>query len=143
MAYFPDMSHYVYGATFPERHILNVGWLSKDHPFERRPSPEWVINRLRNRVADPVNLYRGVHACEFCPEPPRKTLPSGIEMPDYPREILGNGEIRLRALDWKIFVAPVLIYHYVLAHEYLPPDEFIAALAADLPQPVLRNGVWR
>jgi hypothetical protein len=64
-------------------------------------------------------------------------------MPDYPREILGNGEIRLRALDWKIFVAPVLIYHYVLAHEYLPPDEFIAALAADLPQPVLRNGVWR
>ncbi len=114
--YFPDLSHYVYGQTFPERHIFNIGWLS---------------------------LYRGKHACEFCPEPPKKRLPGGIETLDYPAEILGNGEIRVRALDGKIYVAPVLIYHYIVCHEYLPPRVFIDAVAADLPPPVVRDGVWR
>jgi hypothetical protein len=61
------------------------------------------------------------------------------------RYALGNGEIRVRALDGRIYVAPVLIYHYVVSHGYLPPGEFIAAVTAtaDLPQPVLRDGVWR
>lgn len=143
MAYFPDLSHYVYGTTFPEPHILNIGWLSKDHRYERGPSPEWLIKNLRDRIAAPVNLYRGKHACEFCPEPPMKRLAGGIEVADHPENTLGNGEIRVRALDGRIYVAPVLIYHYIVCHEYLPPGEFLAAAAADLPQPVLRDGVWR
>jgi hypothetical protein len=141
--YFPDFSHYVYGREFPESHILNVGWLSKEHAFKRGPSPEWLVIRLRDRIAAPVNLFRGSHACEFCPEPPTKTLPGGIKIADHPKHTLGNGEIRVRALDGKIYVAPVLICHYVECHQYLPPSEFIEAVEADLPQPVLRNGVWR
>lgn len=81
--------------------------------------------------------------CEFCPEPPKRALPGGIEILDHPEEALGNGEIRVRALDGKIYVAPVLICHYVVCHQYLPPKEFIAADKADLPPPVLRDGVWR
>jgi hypothetical protein len=72
-----------------------------------------------------------------------KKLPGGIETLDYPEEMLGNGEIRVRGLDGKIYVAPVLIFHYISRHEYLPPGVFLEAVAADLPQPVLRNGVWR
>jgi hypothetical protein len=143
MAYYPDLSHYVYGRTFPEAHILNVGWLSKEKPYERGPSPQWLGSRLRDRIAAPVNLYRGYHACEFCPEPSKKKLPGGIETFDYPEEMLGNGEIRVRALDGKIYVSPVLILHYIDSHDYLPPEVFLDAVAADLPQPVLRNGVWR
>jgi hypothetical protein len=141
--YFPDLSHYVYGRTFPEAHILNVAWLSKEHPYQQGPSPEWLVGHLRDRIAQPVNLYRGSHACEFCPEPPTKELAGGIEIRDYPKETLGNGEIRVRALDGKIYVAPVLILHYIECHGYLPPRVFIEAVAADLPQPVLRDGVWR
>src|SRR5580700_10918137 len=128
MAYFPDLSHYVYGRTLPEPHILNIGWLSKDHPHRRGLLPEWLVARLRDRITAPVELYRGFHVCEFCPEPPKKRLPSGLEIPDWPADTLGNGEIRIRALDGKIYVAPVLIYHYVTRHGYLPPPEFIAAL---------------
>ena len=122
---------------------MNVGWLSNEHPYERGISPEWLVSRLRIRIASPVNLYRGKHACEFCPKPPNKTLAGGIEVPDYPEDTLGNGEIRVRALDGKIYVAPVLVCHYIACHEYLPPQVFIDAVAADLPQPVLRDGVWR
>jgi hypothetical protein len=143
MAYYPDGSHYVYARTLPEPHILNIGWLSKDHPYEQGQSPEWFIGRLRDRISAPVNLFRGRHACEFCPAPPKKRTAGGLEVYDYPEEALGNGEIRVRALDGRIYVAPVLIYHYVVSHGYLPPGEFIAAVTADLPQPVLRDGVWR
>lgn len=143
MAYYPDGSHYVYGRMLPEPHILNVGWLSKEHPHVRGAASDWLIERLRIRIASPVNLYRGYHACDLCPAPPLKTLANGIQMLDHPKERLGNGEIRVRALDGKIYVSPVLIYHYVVGHAYLPPTEFVEALAADLPQPALRDGIWR
>jgi hypothetical protein len=29
-----------------------------------------------------------------------------------------------------VFAAPSLVYHYVAAHDYRPPDEFIAAVLA-------------
>jgi hypothetical protein len=45
-----------------------------------------------------------------------------------PPETRGNGEIRVRATNGTIDVAPVLIYHYVAAHGYMPPDEFISAI---------------
>ena len=135
MAFYPDGSVYVYGSTAPEPYILNVGWLSKDYPYVRGATPDWLLDRLRVRVASPVNLYRGYHVCDFCPESPKKTLPNGIQISDHPTERMGNGEIRVQALDGKIYVAPRLIYHYVSGHGYLPPAEFIAALAADLPQP--------
>jgi hypothetical protein len=141
--YFPDLSRYVYGQALPEAHILNVGWLSKEHPYQRGLSPEWLVAHLRERIAQPVNLYRGKHACEFCPDPSKKRLAGGAEIPDCPDDTLGNGEIRVRALDGKIYVAPVLILHYIGCHEYLPPRAFIEAVAADLPQPMLRDGVWR
>ncbi len=37
----------------------------------------------------------------------------------------GNGEIRITAASGTTYVAPVLILHYVVAHGYLPPQEFI------------------
>ncbi|WP_338285215.1 hypothetical protein [Luteolibacter sp. LG18] len=41
---------------------------------------------------------------------------------------LGNGEIRVRGADGVIYGAPTLIYHYVVAHDYLPPAAFIEAV---------------
>jgi hypothetical protein len=56
-----------------------------------------------------------------------KMLPGGIPMLDPPPETRGNGEIRIAATNGMIYVAPVLILHYVVAHRYLPPQEFVAA----------------
>jgi hypothetical protein len=45
---------------------------------------------------------------------------------------MGNGEIRVPGLSGVVYVAPVLVAHYVEAHNYRPPDEFIqAVLSAD------------
>jgi hypothetical protein len=41
---------------------------------------------------------------------------------------LGNGEIRIPDGPTAMFAAPTLIWHYVEAHGYRPPDRFIAAV---------------
>jgi hypothetical protein len=126
--YFPDLSEYAYGHAPPQRHILNVGWLSKDHPHHQGVVPAELSMRLSEIVRSPVNLYRGSHMCEFCPEPPTIMSPGGIKMVNPPPGTLGNGEVRIRARNGTVYVAPVLIYHYVAVHGYLPPGEFIEAV---------------
>ena len=49
-------------------------------------------------------------------------------MLDAPQRAMGNGEIRVVDTASGItYVAPVLVLHYVVAHGYLPPPEFIDA----------------
>jgi hypothetical protein len=46
------------------------------------------------------------------------------------RVLSGDGEIRVPAADGTLtYVAPNLIYQYLVAHQYLPPDVFRDALA--------------
>jgi hypothetical protein len=60
----------------------------------------------------------GFHVCEFCLQPPEKKPPP---------ETTGNGEIRVVDVHGITYVAPVLVLHYVVAHEYLPPPKFTEA----------------
>jgi hypothetical protein len=41
--------------------------------------------------------------------------------------VQGSGEIRVPG-DRKVYAAPILIHHYVEAHGYKPPEEFIEAV---------------
>ena len=40
---------------------------------------------------------------------------------------LGSAEIRVFGREEGTYAAPDLIYHYVVDHHYLPPEEFIKA----------------
>jgi hypothetical protein len=125
--YFPDLTPYEYGRTEPQANVLNVGWLSAAHPVSSGASDERLIAALRRLADSPVNLYRGSHLCEFCPRPPTKLSPGGIPMLDPLPGTTGNGEIRITATNGTTYVAPVLILHYVVAHGYQPPQEFVDA----------------
>ena len=46
----------------------------------------------------------------------------------HERVELGWAEIRVFGDDGKVYAAPNMIYHYVTAHHYKPPDEFVRAL---------------
>lgn len=131
--YFPDLTPYEYGRTEPQAEVLNVGWLSASHPFPTGPIDDRLVAALQRLVACPVNLYRGSHSCEFCPPPPMKMSPGGIPML-YPLPgTTGNGEIRITATNGIVYVAPVLVLHYVVAHGYLPPQEFVDAAISAMP----------
>jgi nucleoside phosphorylase len=63
---------------------------------------------------------RGFHFCQYC-------VPYSENRLDQ-RVARGNGEIRVRGPAGIVYAAPVLICHYIKAHNYRPPDEFLEAI---------------
>ncbi len=127
MTFYRDLTPYRYSAA-PQPNVLNVGWLSRDQPFPSVPPDERFVDALRRLVAYPTNLARGSHLCEFCPPPKKKLSPGGILMIDPEPGTTGNGEIKVRGGDGLLYVAPVLILHYVSEHHYAPPQQFVEAV---------------
>jgi hypothetical protein len=126
--YFPDLTPYEYGQTEPQPNVLNVGWLSVAQAFPVGIPDERLVRALGRLIASPVNLYRGWHFCEFCSTRAKTVSPGRIRMLDPAARTLGNGEIRVTSAAGITYVAPVLVLHYVVAHGYLPPQEFIDAV---------------
>jgi hypothetical protein len=137
VTYFADLTPYAYHdddivkqvwGTLqyrPRYERLNVGWLDASQPFGRGPVDDGFASALLDVIGDPsVNETRGFHDCEFCP-------PGAAPVPD-PRpdgfSLLAFREIRVPARPGVMFAAPALVWHYVTAHDYQPPAEFIAAV---------------
>jgi len=129
MTYIADLSTYNYGRLRKEHHdpkLLCVGWLDQSVPYNEGCVHPDLVRKLLKLVAKPVNLTRGHHVCQYCD-------PSGIDRygGDNAR---GNGEIRVTGSNGTMYAAPVLICHYIQAHSYRPPDEFLEAVQ-NLPEP--------
>ena len=119
--YFPDLSPW--GQCPYDAHdapFKSIGWLSKDNPFQTGELIPEVLAALRTFTKEAVSFWIacGHHRCEFCPPAGPWTLAN-----------VSNREILVPARG-VIYVAPVLILHYIEAHRYIPPDEFIDALMA-------------
>lgn len=116
---------------------LNIGWLGVQIPFETGLTPQEFKNKLLRFCLDQyiVLITRGFHACEFCWFP-------WTQWDEYDQEdrygssahwaSIGNGEIRVLGKS-AVYAAPALVYHYVVEHQYKPPDEFIEAILTGEP----------
>ncbi len=149
MTWFQDLSECTYwdrGGELFSKWLLAVGWLERDHHFERGTTACSVLDRLCELLIDPWEDYhqrfRGSHTCTLCP-------PSAF--PGH-----GFNSFRHKVGDkWKylrvgannlfipgqgfLYVAPSLIVHYIAVHEYLPPPEFCQAL---LDCPPMRSDAY-
>jgi hypothetical protein len=127
MAYFPDLTPYTYSESAEP--MVNVGWLDREHTFEAGDTDKRLLSALLDLCSRPVNVMRGSHDCDLCGEesPIRATGPSG---PVF----LGNGEIHVRLPSGPIYAAPTLIAHYVAAHGYQPPVDFVHAAIQNAAQ---------
>lgn len=101
-------------------HVRAIGWLSKDQPFPTGAVPSVFISTLRDHIRTAWQPVRsaGVHFCEFCPQPRPGKGRAG-----------GTGNVWIPS-EGAVYVAPELVVHYIEAHKYRPPDEFIAAVMA-------------
>lgn len=111
----------------------NVGWLSAHKPCPTRPpSVEfldalwWVVtSTLHDRRYSRFMRTRGFHCCDLCQPPPASIL---RERYGDHTEGLGSGEIRVFHPNGLILAAPDLVFHYIYAHHYAPPTEFVEAV---------------
>ena len=129
MAYFEDLTPYIYNQTEADERILNIGWLSQENSFPTGKVDKATLHELAKLVEKPLNLFRGFHDCEFCPPRIYEAVEGqfvGRTIRDCPN---GSGEIRVKGKSGLIYVAPTLITHYIETHHYLPPDEFLNAVS--------------
>lgn len=126
MAYYPDLTPYTYLKIASSDEVLNIGWLDIQHPFPKKKAPEALLDVLFERCLHPAIQMRGFHRCTFCDAPNES-----MRVSRHGREnLLGSSEIRITGKDRRVYAAPTLIYHYVAAHDYDPPIEFVEALMA-------------
>lgn len=120
MAYFEDLSIYSYIDRHRLPNLINAGWLDVGHDFTRGAVPQGFLECLKRYCEVGVAHTRGFHECEFCQKPEVPTVINGLK--------LGSAEIRVFGSNNAIFAAPNLILHYVAAHGYRPPQQFIEAV---------------
>lgn len=93
---------------------LAVGWLRGGMAFETGAAPASFLAKLLPfcQPGHTVCLTPAARSCPLC----RQLIPP-----------YGQAEIRVIG-ELDIYAAPDLIYHYVSAHDYLPPPEFVEAV---------------
>lgn len=116
MTYFADLSVYTYGCRDPLPNVVNVGWLDNRHPFPQGDTPpdfRMALSKICVKTRRYPMAYCGVHECEIC------------------GDCFGGHEIRVSEENgMRTYVAPDMIEHYVNAHRYKPPQDFIDAVLA-------------
>jgi hypothetical protein len=125
--FFPDLEAYRYDIPVPLHDVVTVGWLSKEHAYARQDSGADTLEAIERLIGTHrANQMRGYHVCEFCGAEPRVAVSASGE-----HVLIGSAEIWIPSPDLKrIYAAPNLIHHYMSVHGYLPPQEFLDAVAA-------------
>ena len=112
--------------------LLAVGWLGNSVKSSGTVS-EQVVEELIEAYLTKAFFSDGTagwHDCELCPGPEAwysdGKIGPVISWGSQRIRLYGHGHHLLRHGS-VIYIAPVLILHYILDHGYRPPEEFLAA----------------
>ena len=103
-----------------------VGWLGNEHDFPVGKLEHDIIAQIWRASLIPAIQFKGYHNCQLCKHPFGATA---VEFDGQVAKI-GCGIIAVESQPGVLLVAPDLILHYVLSHEYLPPSELLEAICA-------------
>jgi hypothetical protein len=141
--------------------LKNIGWLGIESSYEQGEVTTHLIKKLkeilflhvRNMEDKEKNVFdetksilmhtgfsRGsAYQCHVCREQ-KDILVEPIDLQYYTgnkKILLGINEIQMPSMvKGEYYVFPTMIYHYIVKHKYIPPNEFLNALELfDLDQP--------
>jgi hypothetical protein len=128
MTHYDDLTPYEYDEGAPPG-AVNIGWLSWHHRYPVGTPPQGLVDALARLAKNFTGAYRGYHVCDLGPR--YAEAPCSNTRGDL---FMGHAQIHVPGTGGVVYVAPTLVVHYVEAHWYLPPAEFIRAVfeAADL-----------
>ena len=113
MAHFDDLTPCTYFPGTADK-LRAVGWLENGHPFPKGTTSAAFLARLKQLLVSPWAPidFMGPHFCDLCP----------------PGTRIGCVENLFVPTEDAVLVTPTLIEHYIEAHQYQPPELFIAAV---------------
>lgn len=124
MAQYEDFTNYSY-MKLEDTNTFNIGWLEGRKEINKGEVSQEFLDNLWEYMKCPIHITRGLHCNIDLDEPGSyfKAVYNGCEIK------LGNAEIRV--IDKQagcVYAAPNLILHYIISHNYLPPEKFINAV---------------
>ncbi len=132
MTWYEDLSLCRYLNEGGEETVLAVGWLERDHSYNKGPIREKkkVVDTLVRLLVDPWQpmYFLGYHACSLC-----RRLHTPLTLRHKGTQITMGATNVLVPGNRCIYGAPSLIAHYILDHGYAPPEPFCQALLACPP----------
>lgn len=121
--YYEDLTPYIYSNTDIE--MKNIAWLDASHDYKKGEVSEEFKDRLWKYMRYPVRVTRGFQMCPFCSlgkfEVPTTTFNGQTRK-------VGFYEFSVWGQDNTVYAVTSLIFHYMDAHRYKPPQEFIEAV---------------
>ena len=112
--------------------LKSVGYLSREHDFPRGQISETVFDGLVRLARQPLFQFAGHHDCDLGPCGSNPRPPDlywkGLRVPHQ-----GSSDIFVPDRT-VVYIAPVLILHYIRAHQYLPPARFLESIL-NCPEP--------
>jgi hypothetical protein len=144
VAWYADLQPWCTPGNEDDHKLIAVGWLDLEHPYTRGPVDPKFARKLFDLLVDPwFSAYpAGRHPCPFC----RLTGgPGGVR---FDNVTVGIGVLDLYVpAQGRVYVAPSMIVHYIDAHEYAPPEEFVTAVLScprmrsmDYLRALIKNG---
>lgn len=125
--HFSDLSHYAYLLPTGLAHVLTVGWLHASQAYPRGTVRAATLEKLKRLVlVQPAMQTRGHSACEVCGRYEVELVAA------QGARILGSAEVWVpdSQVAGRVYAAPDLVVHYIEAHSYRPPIEFLASVDA-------------
>jgi hypothetical protein len=130
--------------------VQTIGWLDKDHDFKKGKVDREFIDTLKQIIvcgdSPPCQAYvngiKGYYSCPICSQIASILIHDGSvlissgygmlldEYNDEEINILGHGEVWIPNSNKKgcFFATYDLIYHYIVDHQYYPPEDFIKSV---------------
>jgi len=122
MTYFPDLSPCPYFGKAEADQLVAIGWLDEEHTYLQGEVGEDFTDKLSELLVNPwapMSLL-GFADCPFCTESDSVT---------YKGKTIQTGTLNLFIPGESfLYVAPSLIAHYIISHNYSPPSSFCEAV---------------
>lgn len=117
--YFPDL--YIEKLHFGNK-AIKIGWLDKGKLYTKYGDDIETLEKITDLIIKlkeigPLIFTKGFHVCSFC---------GGSKSSTQFIIKLKNGKT--------FYDAPYMIIHYMLVHDYIPPQEFIDAVMKYIPE---------
>lgn len=132
MTYYQDLSPVDYDLLYPwTSKLLAIGWLEPYEDCTKGAVDSGVIQRIAELLNQHFDYFKpqmplGYHTCGFCKYSGTKTGLTEV-LNGFPVKV-GYSFLFVPSPCGKVFVAPSLFIHYIVHHQYRPPERFLQAV---------------
>lgn len=129
MSWYEDLSPCEYFGPEHASGLKAIGWLEEGRTFPQGKTDPRFVHKLVLLLSEASVVDRSTdpHYCSLCSFSRGPSEFRLWQSPGMPAVPMGNRNLSVPGRGF-LYIAPSLILHYIDAHQYAPPEEFVKAI---------------